>query len=107
MGSVSDRQISALIEQATVDCDNESEQVTGFFTMIADNLGVPFATQVLGMGVTVEAVDLTEDEQIVAVCSRGRFRQRLPILDLPVPDPAPDGAEWIEAYRAWSKGSWS
>jgi hypothetical protein len=73
--------------------------------MIEENLAVPFTTQVLGVPVTVERVDLTEDEQIVAVCSRGRHRQRLPILELPLPNPLPEGAEWIEAYRAWFTGS--
>jgi len=28
-------------------------------------------------------------------------RQRVPIIDLPMPDPPPKGAEWIEAYRRW------
>jgi len=46
--------------------------------------------------------DLTDDEGIVAVCTCGRSRQRIGILDLPIPKPAPDGAEWIEAYRRWS-----
>ena len=96
-----------MIEQATVDAYNESEQATGFFTMLEENLRVPFATRVLGVEVTVERVDLTDDDRIVAVCSRGRHRQRLAILDLPLPDPSPAGAEWIEAYRAWFTGSWS
>jgi hypothetical protein len=107
MGSVSGSRLSALIEQAAVDAYNESEQTTGFFTMLEENLEVPLTTQVLGVEVTVERVDLTDDERIVAACSRGRHRQRLPILDLPLPDPAPEGAEWIEAYRAWCTGSWS
>ncbi len=107
MGSVRGSRLSELIEQATVDAYNESEQTTGFFTMIEENLSVPFTTQVLGVPVTVKRVDLTDDERIVVVCSRGRYRQRLPILDLPLPDLAPEGAEWIEAYRAWSTGSWS
>lgn len=107
MGSVSRNRLSELIEQATVDAYDESEQITGFFTMIEDNLVVPFTTQVLGVPVTVEQVDLTDDERIVAVCSRGQHRQRLAILDLPLPDPAPEGGEWIEAYRTWSVGSWS
>jgi len=34
-------------------------------------------------------------------CRRGRARQSLPITDLPLPTPLPDGAEWIEAYRRW------
>ena len=65
MGSVSGRRLAALIEQATVDAYNESEQATGFFTMIEENLALPFVTQMLG----------------------------------------PEGAEWIEPYRAWSSGS--
>ena len=99
-------ELAALIGQATVDCYNESEQVSGLFTMIEDNLAVPFSTQVLGVTVEVETVDLTADDQIVAVCSRGTQRQRLPLLDLPMPDPPPEGAEWIDAYRAWTAGAW-
>jgi hypothetical protein len=90
-----------IIEQATVDAYNESEQITGWFTMIDENLVVPFGTMVLGVPVTVERLDLNDSEQIVAVCTRGRSRQSLPILDLPLPTPPPDGAEWIEAYRRW------
>jgi hypothetical protein len=56
-----------------------------------------------GVEVTVTGVDLTEDEQIVAICARGRSRQRIPILDLPLPTPPPQGAEWIAAYRHWWK----
>jgi hypothetical protein len=59
---------------------------------------------VLGVEVVVEKVDLTEAEEIVAVCRHGSKRQRIPILDLPFPDPRPNGAEWIEAYRRWRRG---
>jgi hypothetical protein len=65
--------------------------------MIDGNLALPFETTVLGVPVTVERHDLNHGEQIVAVCTRGRSRQLLPILDLPLPTPPPDGAEWIEA----------
>jgi hypothetical protein len=105
MGPRTRRELAALIEQATVDCYNESEQVTGLYTMIENNLAVPFSTHVLGVTVTVETIDLTTDDQIVGVCSRGRQRQRMPILDLPLPDPPPEGAEWIDAYRAWTAGA--
>ena len=69
--------------------------------MIEEHLAVPFETTMLGVPVTVESVDLNRSEQIVAICSRGRDRQSLPILDLPLPRPLPAGAEWIEAYRHW------
>ncbi len=90
-----------MIEEATVDCYNESEQVTGWFTMIEDNLEVPFETTVLGVQVTVERIDLDRSEQIVAICRRGKECQSLPILGIALPTPPPRGAEWIEAYRRW------
>lgn len=69
--------------------------------MIEENLAVPFETEVLGVLITVERVDLDRDEQIVAICRRGQARHSLPIIDLPQPTPLPDRAEWIEAYRHW------
>lgn len=93
-----------MIEQATIDAHGEFEQTTGWFTMIDVSLAVPFETTVLGVSFTVERVDLTRGEQIVAVCRRGRARQALPILQLPLPSPPPEGAEWIEAYRQWRHG---
>ena len=98
---ISKRRLEEMIEAATVDCYSESEQMAGWFTMIDDTLAVPFETTVLGVSVTVERVNLTGHDQVVAVCTRGRHRQALPILDLPLPTPPPDGAEWIEAYRRW------
>lgn len=97
--------LDALIAEATVDCYDDSECVTGFYTMLDDNLAVPFQTVVLGVDVTVTGVDLTEDEQITAVCTSGRFKQRIPVLDLPLPTPPPQGAEWIDAYRSWVTGT--
>jgi len=93
--------LDAMVEEATVDCYNEDEQVTGLFTMIEDSLAVPFDTLVLGVSVAVAKVDLTDSNQIVAMCSRGELRQAIPILDLPTPTLPPEGAEWIEAYRRW------
>jgi len=98
-------ELDKLIEEAIVDCHDESEQRTGFYTMLEDNLGLPFETRVLGVQVTVESIDLTDAEEIVALCKRGGVLQAIPILDLPLPAPAPPGAEWIEAYRRWARGA--
>jgi hypothetical protein len=80
------------------------EEATGLLTMVEENLTVPFTTVILGVEVTVQKVDLTERDEIIAVCRRGRERQKVPILDLPLPDPRPEGSEWIDAYRRWVKG---
>lgn len=95
--------LDELIAEATVDCYNDSEELTGIYTMIEDNLVLPFATTILGVEVTVERIDLNEADEIVAICRRGREKQSIAVLDLPLPDPRPEGAEWIEAYRRWGK----
>lgn len=101
---VSLARLDALIEEAIVDAYNESEQVVGFRAMIDDHLALPFETDVLGVTVTVKKIDVSAGGDVVAVCSRGRERQAVPILDLKLPDPPPVGWEWIEAYRRWSWG---
>ncbi len=101
---LSKARLDRLVEEAVVDCYNESEQRVGLYTMIEDHLALPFATKVLGVAVIVERVDLTPSEEIVAVCRRAGVRQAVPILDLPLPSPRPAGAEWIDAYRHWVGG---
>ena len=102
---ISDARLKRLIEDTTVDAYTESEQRVGFLTMIEDNLARPFVTSVLGVEVSVERIDLTDADEIVAICRRGRTRQAIPILELPLPKPGPKGAEWIEAYRRWARGT--
>ncbi len=101
---VSKARLDALVAEAIVDAYNEAEQAAGFLTMIEDNLRLPLETEILGMKVMVERLDRTEDDAIVAVCRRGSKRQRVPILDLPLPSPQSEGTEWVAAYRYWRTG---
>jgi hypothetical protein len=95
--------LEALIEEATVDAYGGDEQLTGFFTMIEESLAVPFTATVLGVEVSVVGVDLVEDGRVVARCARGSARQDIGILDLPLPEPVPEGWQWIEVYRYWAR----
>ena len=90
-----------MIEQATVDARDESEQALGWSTMLDDSLALPFGTRVLGLEVQVTKIDLRDDNRLVAVCSHGRARQAIDLADLSRPSPRPEGWEWVEAYRSW------
>jgi hypothetical protein len=68
---LSEEELDALVEEATVDAYNDEEQLGGFAVMIEDNL----ETQ----------------------------HQAISVLDLPLPEPPPKGAEWIAAYRRWAR----
>ena len=78
----------------------------GFLTMIEEHLALPFPVKILGVEAEVEKVDMTRDGRIVAICRRGKTRQKIEILDLPLPKPAPAGAEWIALISHWRRGSW-
>lgn len=101
---LSEAQLDAMIEEATVVCYDDSEACTGFFTMFEEYLPLPFTTRVLGLEVSVESIDINEAEELVAVCERGGKRQRISLVDLPLPEPRPRGCEWIDAYRRWTQG---
>jgi phosphohistidine swiveling domain-containing protein len=102
MTGLSETELNAMIEEATVDSNDEEEALTGFAALVEDNLEVPFETTVLGVTVTVKGVTHTS-HGLVADCTRGRHRQAIHLLDLPLPEPPPKGAEWIAAYRRWAR----
>ncbi len=96
--------LEALIEEAAVDCYDEYEQAVGLFTMIENELDLPFTTRILGMEVAVVAVEQEDDGLgIAAVCERDGERQSISLSDLPLPSPPPAGTEWIAAYRHWAR----
>lgn len=96
--------LDELIEQATVDAYSEDEQLSGFQVMIEENLALPFETMVLGVSVRVVGIE-ERPAGLAAVCRREGHRQEIDLLDLPLPEPGPAGAEWIEAFRRWA--GWS
>jgi hypothetical protein len=59
MPDLSEKELDALVEEATVDAYGDDEQLGGFAVMIKENL--------------------------------------------PLPEPPPEGAQWIAAYRHWAR----
>ncbi len=93
-----------MIQEATMDACDAAEQVGGWFTVLVDELELPFEAKVLGVVVSVTAIDLRDRGEIVAICTRGRERQAIGLMDLRLPSPRPAGADWIDAYRCWLGG---
>jgi hypothetical protein len=94
-------QLDELIEEATVDCHDEEEQLNGFFSVMEENLALPFMTPILGVDASVASIEMDDSGRIKAVCERDGQQQRIDLLDLPLPSPPPSGVEWIAAYRRW------
>lgn len=99
--------INRMIEEATVDAYGDEEQATGFLTMIQDHVRCPFTALVVGEPVRVVGFDFGEpyETTVMAVCRRKGKRYKINVTTLEWPGPPPQGAEWIEAYRAWLRGT--
>ena len=100
---LSEEELNALIEEATVDCYSEDEEMSGFDCCITDNLAIPFETEILGEKVTVVEVGLNKAHEMVATCKKGKHTLKVALVDLPLPNPPPKGSEWIQAYRHWRR----
>lgn len=77
-----------MVAGAIVDAYDEYEQLAALHAVIEVRLALPFDTA-------------THCGAIVALCGRGRHRQAIGLLHLPLPEPAPEGWAWVEAYRHW------
>lgn len=72
-----------------------------FHAALEEHVQLPFRTKLPDGPVAVRAIEAGADDELVAVCFRDGRRLEVALGDLPLPRPAPRGAEWIEAYRLW------
>ena len=92
-----DNELERLTEEATVDAYGESEQATGFLTMLEEHVELPFETEILGAIAKVVQFDIDNGDQIIAICERGGHKQTIQLVALPLPAHRPQGVEWIAA----------
>ena len=74
--------LAEMIEEATVDAYDESEQAMGWFTMFEEHLELPFETDVLGVAVRVTRIDHRDDDRLVAICARGGDEQAIGLAEM-------------------------
>lgn len=98
--------LERMVDEATVDCYGEAEEAACLLDALEVHVRLPFSTTILNVAVSVVRFELTDRDDIVALCTRDGAHQTVPLVDLPLPSPLPQGAEWIDAYRLWA-GVWA
>lgn len=93
------------MDDAICDAYDAQEQLTGFFTIMEDNLEMPCEATVVGVPVSILGVNTT-DTRILAICKRAddRTKYHVDIRDVTI-NPKVPMSECIDAYRQWS-GEW-
>ena len=100
--SRSDTKLRALIDQATSDSVDESDEHAGLLSMIREEVVCPFRARVAGEEVECVRFEWPKNGYgLNAVCkSKGKTL----VVDIAMVEgiePLPKGHEWIEAYFAW------
>lgn len=97
MEELSGAELAEMIEEALGGTYDDEDEVLAIYDQLEEHLALGFRTTVLGIRVTVESITLT-NSIISAGCVHGEHRQEIALQDLPLPDPLPEGAEWVLAY---------
>jgi hypothetical protein len=97
------KRLRALIDQATSDSIDESDEHSGLLSTIREEVACPFPARLSGE--TVECVRLEWPKKgygLNAVCKTAKGTTKVAdIALLEWLEPRPKGYEWIEAYFAW------
>lgn len=93
--------LEELVGRAVGDAADEEEAQSAFFETLEAELAFPFRIRLPEGAAVVRGLEVGDGDEIIALCSRPDGTLKIPLLDLPIPRPAPKGAEWIAAYRLW------
>jgi Calcium binding len=97
------RELDALIEEITVDCYNEDEELSGFLAYLDDALEQPVEATVMGVPVTLVGVDCPDGplRGLVAHCQRDGADNQVSLLDVAVPE-GTEVSQVLSAHRHWA-----
>ena len=95
-----DDDLDSLIEEITVDCYNEDEQLAAFENAFYD-ANFPCPGTVIGEDVEVLSVSMSNRRQeLIATCQRDERRHELALLDVTL-QADPTTLRLLAAYRRW------
>ena len=96
-----DPQLDTLIDEITVDCHDEDEQLTGFEAAFDEDGNFPCPGTIIGEEVEILHVSQGNGRrELIATCQRAGRRYDIALLDIDIhADPAT--TRLLAAYRRW------
>lgn len=100
---LSDKRYAEIIEDSTVDCYDEYEEVAGFASMLHENVSVPFGAKIANAPVKIIDFE-SEGTRVVAKIETGGKISCVDLRDIEPDQSDQQSLEWILAYQRWRKG---
>lgn len=96
-----DRELDMLIDEITIDCHDEDEQLMGFENAFDEHAHLPRPGTVLGEPVEVISIGPCNGRrELIATCHHAGKRHDIALLDVNI-DADPALSRLIAAYRRW------
>lgn len=96
-----DPDLDSLIDEITIDCHDEGEQLMGFANAF-EEVSFPYPGTVIGEDVQVLSVNAADDRpDLVATCKRDSRTYDIALLDVDI-NADTDTSRLIAAYRRWN-----
>ena len=97
-----DRRLRAMIDRATRDSLDESDEHAGLLSVIREEVACPFVARIDGEDVECIRLDWPHRGYgLNAVCRTHSGARVVDISKLELVEPYPRGHDWIDAYLAW------
>jgi hypothetical protein len=94
-------ELDSMIDEITVDCHDEYEQLTAFETAFDEDAGFPCPGTIIGENVEVLSVTANDNRrELIAACQRGGHRYEVALLDITI-DADSTTSRLLAAYRRW------
>ena len=91
-----------IIEEATMDCYSEYEQVSGWACVLEDNIPVPCKCLIGKENAILDKIDMNDNSsEIFGIIKLNQSRIRVPIEDIVLEDS--NSMRHIDAYKYWRK----
>jgi len=89
-----------IIEEATVDCKDEYEQISGWICLLDENIATPCNCTIGKQNIVLEKIDDADNTAcIVGVIRLGKLKIRVPIQDIALENAT--AMKYINAYKYW------
>ncbi len=96
-----DRDLDSLIDEITIDSNDEDEQLMGFEAAFDEDANLPCHGSVIGQDVEVLSVSRGDNRrELTATCQRDGHHYQIALLDINI-TADPGTSRLIAAYRRW------
>jgi len=96
-----DPELDSLIDEITIDCNDQDEVLQGFQNAFEDEASLPCPGTIIGKNVEVLWIGVGDRRrELIATCRRDGREHDIALLDLTI-EADPATARLIAAYRRW------